>query len=76
MPDWTPKRDAKKDVNTVGSLCTGCLLMPAGVGSAYFIKPEPESTCLIGKSSEYVSVYTNTYKTTARNIQTNFSNRQ
>jgi hypothetical protein len=42
----------------------GCGLL--GVGAAYLIPPEPPAGDLVGKSPEYVSCYTDAYKSKGR----------
>ena len=77
--------DANKDVNRplwfgTGCLISGlvfvplpswysCLLPPAGLTGTYFYQPDPPLSRLIGKSPEYVAVYTQTYKSKRGDIQ-------
>jgi cytochrome c553 len=42
----------------LAGLCLGCI----GILVAYLVKPTPPSASLVGKSSEYVSAYTEAYK--------------
>ena len=48
---------------------TSCLLPPAGIAATYFYKPAPPISRFVGKTSEYISVYTSTYKSKRGNIQ-------
>lgn len=63
--------DAERDVNTPLWLGAGCLFGIFGVGAAYLIEPSPSAIGLMGKSSEYVMVYTDCYKDKGRSVQTN-----
>ena len=48
----------------------GCLFGLLGIGAAYAIEPSPPASRLIGKSSDYVAIYTDCYKDEGRSIQT------
>ncbi len=48
---------------------TSCLLPPAGIAGTYFYKPAPPISKFVGKTPEYVSVYTSTYKSKRGSIQ-------
>ena len=77
--------DANKDVNKPLWFGTGCLLSglmffplpswyslllpPVGLTGTYFYQPAPSLSRLIGKSPDYVTVYTSTYKSKRGNIQ-------
>lgn len=77
--------DANKDVNKPLWFGTGCLLSgltffplpgwyslllpPVGLAGTYFYQPDPPLSRLMGKSPEYVDVYTSTYKSKRGNIQ-------
>ena len=61
--------DAKSDVSSWLWLGAGCLFNLLGVGAAYVILPSPPASRLLGKSHEYVAVYTDSYQAAARNIQ-------
>ena len=71
------ERDAEVDVNTSLWLATGgilgvagnCVLGSAAVGAAYVYQPVPPAERLLGKSAEYINFYTDTYKSTARNLR-------
>ena len=81
--------DANRDVNKplwfgVGCVFSGlvfvpvpgwsaCLLPPAGVTGTYFYRPAPPTSRLLGKTPEYISVYTSTYKSKRGNIQASMS---
>lgn len=63
------EQDAKADVNqgmwgAVGLLC-GCFTVPI----AYFFQPPPPAARFVGKSPEYIRIYTQTYKAKVRNRQ-------
>lgn len=77
--------DANKDVKKplwfgTGCLLSGlvflplpswysCLLPPVGITGTYLYQPDPPLSRLIGKSPEYVAVYTSTYKSKRGNTQ-------
>lgn len=77
--------DANKDINKLlwfgtGCLLSGltflpipgwssCLLPPIGLTGTYFYRPAPPVSRLIGRTPEYVDVYTSTYKSKRGNIQ-------
>ena len=77
--------DANQDVNKPLWFGAGCLLSgltlsplpgwysllipPVGLTGSYFYQPDPPLSRLIGKSPEYVDVYTQTYKSKRGNIQ-------
>ena len=69
--------DAEDDVNTTVWLAAGGILgvvgnLPLGaiaVGGAYVYQPVPSADRLLGKSAEYVTVYTDTYKARSRNLR-------
>ena len=69
--------DAEDDVNTALWLGAGgilgtagsCLLGAVAVGGAYVYQPIPSAERLLGKSAEYVSFYTDTYKASVRRLQ-------
>ena len=54
-------------------LYTGCLLPPIGITGTYFYQPKPPPSRFIGKTPEYVSVYTATYKSKRGSIQAKMS---
>jgi hypothetical protein len=69
--------DAEDDVNTAVWLAAGGILGVAGnlplgaiaIGGAYVYQPAPPAERLLGKSAEYVTVYTDTYKAKSRNLR-------
>jgi hypothetical protein len=63
--------DAERDVNTTLWFFAGCLFGIFGVGAAYLLEPSPSAVSLVGKSADYVAVYTDCYKDKGRSIQTN-----
>ncbi len=62
--------DAERDVTGPLWFGAGCLFGILGVGAAYLIEPSPSAMSLLGKSPEYVAVYTNCYKNKGSSIQT------
>lgn len=62
--------DARRDANATLWFAMGCLLGVIGLGVAYLVVPSPRATHLIGKSSEYVAVYTDCYREKGRSLQT------
>ena len=71
--------DAGEDVNTTLWLAAGGILgvvgnLPLGaiaIGGAYVYQPIPPAERLLGKPADYVSLYTDAYKASARNLQLN-----
>ena len=69
--------DAEDDVNTAIWLAAGGILGIAGnlplgavaIVGAYVYQPVPPAERLLGKSAEYVTVYTDTYKARSRNLR-------
>ena len=69
--------DAEDDVNTAVWLAAGGILGVAGnlplgaiaIGGAYVYQPVPPADRLLGKSAEYITVYTDTYKAKTRNLR-------
>lgn len=69
--------DAEDDVNTSVWLAVGGVLgvvgnLPLGavaIGGAYVYQPVPPAERLLGKSAEYVTVYTDAYKAKARSLR-------
>jgi hypothetical protein len=58
--------DAKRDVSGLMWLGAGCLFNVIGVGLAYLVTSTPQTSRLLGKSSEYVGAYTEAYTKTVR----------
>lgn len=81
--------DANKDVNKplwfgTGCLISGlvflplpgwssCLLPPVGLTGTYFYRPAPPVSRLIGRTPEYVDVYTSTYKSKRGSVQASWA---
>ena len=79
----TAEADANKDVSRLLCFSAGCVLSavfflpspygyvlpPVGIIGSYFYQPEPPPSRFIGKSPEYVTVYTLTYKSKRGNTQ-------
>ena len=61
--------DARADVNGGTWFTIGCLLGCTGWLIAYMIEPNPPATRLLGKSPEYIAVYSDAYKKEAKKIQ-------
>lgn len=64
------RADAQAAANSALWLGAGCLFGIFGLAAAYLMVPSPPATYLMGKSPEYIVVYTDTYKSTAQSIQT------
>ena len=80
------KQDANADVNKslwigLGGLLAGvtlihdyaCLLSVWGLTGTYFYRPTPPAERLIGKSPEYVNVYSEAYRSERAKLQTLWS---
>ena len=61
--------DAKADVHGGTWFIVGCLLGVVGWIVAYVIEPNPPATRLLGKSAEYVAVYSDAYKREGKKVQ-------
>jgi hypothetical protein len=61
--------DAHADTNGTLWYFAGCLLGVIGILIAYVSEPSPPPARMMGKSPEYLAIYTNTYKAEARSIQ-------
>lgn len=61
--------DAAQDVNGGTWFIVGCLLGLVGWLIAYVVQPNPPATRLIGKSADYVAVYTDAYRAAAKKLQ-------
>ncbi len=69
--------DAEDDVNTAVWLAAGGVLGVVGnlalgavaIGGAYVYQPVPSAERLLGKSAEYVTIYTDAYKAKSRNLR-------
>ena len=64
------ERDAETDTNRTIWFIAGCLGGVLGLLIAHMVQPSPPATKLLGKSPEYVAVYTDCYKRKAKSIQT------
>ena len=62
--------DAKNDTNETLWVVAGCLFGIFGLGAAFVIEPSPHAVKLIGKDADYVAVYTDCYRSSAKKIQT------
>ncbi|MBA7604968.1 hypothetical protein ES703_12096 [subsurface metagenome] len=62
--------DAERNVSGPLWFGAGCLFGILGVGAAYLIEPSPSAVGMLGKSPEYVAVYTDCYKDKGSSIQT------
>ena len=69
-PTADAQNDAMEDVNGTTWFVIGCLLGLIGWLIAYVSQPNPPATRLLGKSSDYVAVYTDAYRQKAKEIQT------
>lgn len=69
--------DAEDDVNAVLWFAAGgvlgvagsCLLGAVAIGGAYIYQPVPPGDRLLGKSANYVTIYTDVYKARSRRLQ-------
>lgn len=61
--------DAESDVDTAKWTMAGCLFNYLAVQKAHKSAPSPDPSRLLGKSPEYVKVYTKAYKEKAQAIQ-------
>lgn len=65
------KIDANEDVSKIQWFGCGCTVY--GVGIAYLWGVKPDETRFIGKSSEYIALYTKAYKQRVRSIRTRYA---
>ncbi len=63
------ERDAAADTNAVAWLAVGCLVGILGVVIGYVVEPSPPPTRLLGKSPEYVTSYTQSYRYAGKQVQ-------
>ena len=61
--------DAHADTNGTLWFFAGCLLTWVGIIIAYVADPSPPPARLMGKSPEYLAIYTTAYKSEAKSIQ-------
>ena len=64
------EQDVSTDVNGPLWFLGGCLGNLTVIIIAYVFEPTPPASRLLGKSPEYIAVYTDTYRTKAKNLQT------
>lgn len=62
-------QDAQADENAALWFFAGCLLGVIGVVIAYVAEPTPPAARLMGKSPQYLAIYTNTYRSEGRSAQ-------
>lgn len=62
--------DAEREVDTPLWFAAGCLFGILGIGAAYVLEPSPSAMGLVGKSADYVAVYTECYQDKGRSEQT------
>jgi hypothetical protein len=67
------EQDAEIETPKVQWLGCGCIGVYLGVGAAYFMVPGPKEDRLIGKSSDYVYMYSQAYRNKRRSIQTRYA---
>jgi len=65
--------DAEIDVNTAKWMMSGCLLNYLAVEKAHKSALSPDPSGFLGKSPEYVKVYTKAYKEKAQAIQARYA---
>ncbi len=65
--------DAENSTSSALWLGAGCLFSIFAVGAAYLIVPSPSAVNLMGKSPEYVLIYTEVYKSTAHSKQIKYA---
>ena len=65
------EQSARANVNGTLWLGAGCLFGLVALIVAYVYEPSPSATLLLGKSPEYVAAYTDSYKQTAKKVQSN-----
>ena len=64
------ERDAKANVNQTAWGVVGFLCFWPTVIVAFTMQPPPPASRFVGKSPEYIRIYTQTYKAKVRNLQT------
>lgn len=65
--------DAEKDINQTSWFMTGCFLNIIGLAAARTNIPAVPADRLIGKSPEYIAVYTIKYKERVSELQRNYA---
>jgi len=63
------KIDANKHVSKFLWFGAGCLFGLIGVGAAYLIAPNPPASALLGKDADWVTLYTDAYRSEGKRIQ-------
>jgi len=61
--------DAQTDVNGTLWGAIGFFFSILGIVAAYLIEPAPPAARLVGKSQEYIQVYTDCYKRKGKSVQ-------
>jgi len=61
--------DAQSDTNRGFWLGAGCLFSFVGIAAGYLVSPTPPISRLVGRSPEYVMVYSDSYARSARSVQ-------
>jgi hypothetical protein len=64
------RMDAQIDIKGQTWFLIGCLTNLTGWLIAYIVEPSPPVSKLLGKSSDYIAVYTDAYKREGKKIQT------
>ncbi len=67
------KMDAEQHTSKILWFAAGFFLNIFGWILAYFITPTPPASRLVGKSPEWVAVYSDAYKEKAKSIQTKYA---
>jgi hypothetical protein len=62
-------QDADADINGTLWFFAGCLIGVIGIAIAYLAEPSPPPARLMGKSAEYIAIYTGAYKTEGKSVQ-------
>ncbi|MDE0482683.1 MAG: hypothetical protein OXI67_08915 [Candidatus Poribacteria bacterium] len=69
----TAEQDVQSDVSKFLWIVIGLFANIIGILIAIVYQPTPPATRLLDKSEEYITFYTDTYKTRARTIQLNYA---
>ena len=69
----TAEQDAQTDVSKFLWIVIGLFANIIGILIAIVYQPTPLAVRLLDKSEEYITFYTDTYKTRARTIQLNYA---
>lgn len=65
------QQDVEMEVNKTLWLVIGFFGGILGIAAAYLIEPSPPASKLLGKSPEYVAVYTDCYRSAGKKLQAN-----